>query len=158
MLVTSTAEDWVKGFAAGWREPRSAEDFVAHFTPMLAPDVRMVQPMMPPLAGLDAFRTGFAEPLFSMIPDLHGTVRGWAAEGDVIFIDLVLEGTVGGKPMTMETVDRITLRDGLCVERVAFLDPAPLLRAVATSPRTWPRFARAQAMQIRNLIQARRNR
>jgi hypothetical protein len=58
----------------------------------------------------------------------------------------------------METVDRITLRDGLAIERVAFLDPAPLLRAVLTRPRSWPRFARLQARQIRGLTHKRRKR
>jgi ketosteroid isomerase-like protein len=125
---------------------------------MLHPEVRMVQPQMPTLVGHEAFRRGFVEPLFAMIPDLHGTVAGWAADGDVIFIDLVLEGTVGGRPVRMETVDRITLRDGLAVERVAFMDPSPLLKAVATRPKAWPRFARAQARQIQALIKNRRNR
>ena len=44
----------------------------------------------------------------------------------------------------MHTCDRIQLRDGKAVERVAYLDPAPLLKAVAASPRVWPRFIRTQ--------------
>ena len=155
---TAAAEAWVLGFEAGWRDPRSPADFAEHFLPMLDPEVRMIQPQMPALVGHEAFRSGFVEPLFAMIPDLHGSVRGWAADGDVIFIDLVLEGTVGGRPVRMETVDRITLRDGLCVERIAFLDPTPLLTAVLTRPRAWPRFARVQAGQLMNLIRNRRNR
>ncbi len=157
MLVArpeNIVEEWVRGFEAGWRDPGGVDDFVAHFLPMLDPGVRMVQPQLPTLVGHEQFRRGFAEPLFAMIPDLHGTVRGWAADGDVIFIDLVLEGTVGRKAVRMETVDRITLRDGLCVERVAFIDPAPLLKAVLMSPRAWPRFARIQLEQTIN----RRNR
>ena len=148
MLVTSTAEDWVKGFEAGWRDPSSPHDFVEHFLPMLDPGVRMVQPQLPTLVGHEQFRTGFAEPLFAMIPDLHGAVTGWAADGELIFIDLVLEGTVGGRPMQVEGVDRIKLRDGLCVERVAFFDPSPLLLAVLRRPSAWPRFARIQLKQM----------
>ena len=156
--ATGTAEAWVRGFEAGWRDPRSPADFAAHFLPMLDPQIRLVQPQMPTLVGHDEFRNRFVEPLFALIPDLHGRVRGWAADGDLIFIDLVLEGTVGGKPFQMESVDRITLRDGVAIERVAFMDPSPLLSAVVTRPRSWPRFAAVQARQLRNLIAARRSR
>jgi hypothetical protein len=155
---SAAVEAWVRGFEAGWRDPRSADELVERFLPLIDPEIRMVQPQIPDLVGHEEFRRLFAEPLFAMIPDLHGTVSGWAADGDVIFIGLVLEGTVGGQPVTMETVDRITLRDGLAIERVAFLDPAPLLRAVLTRPRSWPRFARVQARQIRSLTHKRRKR
>jgi hypothetical protein len=142
------AEEWVAGFAAGWREPAGPQEFVEHFTPLLDPEIRLIQPQMPQLVGLEAFRRGFAEPLFSLIPDLHGTVRGWAVDGDTIWIELELEGTLGGRPVTLETVDRISLREGRAIERRAFLDPLPLLTAVLTRPRAWPRFARTQIRQL----------
>jgi SnoaL-like domain len=147
-----TAEEWVRGFAAGWRDPAGPREFVEHFTPLLDSEIRLIQPQMPELVGLEAFRRGFAEPLFSLIPDIGGRVRGWAADGDTIWIELELEGTLGGRPVTIETVDRITLRDGRAVERRAFLDPLPLLAAVLTRPRAWPRFARTQVRQIRELL------
>ena len=156
--ASTAAEAWVRGFEAGWRDPATPHDFAEHFIPMLDPEVRMVQPQMPTLVGHDAFRRGFVEPLFALIPDLHGTVRDWAADGDVIFIDIVLEGTLGGRPVRFESVDRVTLRDGLAVERVAFSDPAPVLKAVLTRPRAWPRFARSQARQVQALIKKRRSR
>ena len=152
------AEEWVRGFDAGWRDPRSPHDFAEHFIPMLDPEIRMIQPQLPTLVGHEAFRRGFVEPLFQMIPDLHGWVRHWAADGDVVFIDVVLEGTVGGKPIQLESIDRVTLRGEVCIERVAFIDPATLLKAVATRPRAWPRFARAQVRQIQALINNRRSR
>jgi hypothetical protein len=155
---SAAAEEWVRGFAAGWRDPVSPEAFAEHFEPMLDPRIRLLQPQIPELVGLEAFRRGFVEPLFELIPDIHGTVRGWAADGDVIWIELELEGTLGGRPVTLESVDRITLRDGLAIERHAFLDPIPVLAAVATRPRAWPRFARAQALQARELLRARRSR
>jgi hypothetical protein len=49
----------------------------------------------------------------------------------------------------MRTCDRITLRDGRAVERVAHLDPLPLLAAVAKSPRAWPTFARTQLAALK---------
>jgi len=146
------AEDWVRGFAAGWRDPAGPQAFVEHFTPLLDPEIRLIQPQMPDLVGLGAFRRGFVEPLFHLLPDIHGTVRGWAADGETIWVELTIEGTLGGRPVTLESVDRITLRDGRAVERRAFLDPIPLLAAVLIRPRSWPRFARSQAMQIRELV------
>jgi ketosteroid isomerase-like protein len=146
------AEEWVSGFAAGWGDPGGPEAFAAHFEPMLDPGIRLVQPGMPELMGLDAFRNGFVAPLFELVPDIRGTVRGWAADGDRIWIELELHGTLGGRPVRIETVDRITLCDGRAIERRAFLDPLPLFRAVLRRPRAWPRFARAQAMQIRELL------
>jgi hypothetical protein len=82
--------------------------------------------------------------LFALVPDLHGTVEGWASSGDTIYIELRLEGTIGGRPVTMRTCDRVTLRDGIAVERLAYLDPTPLLAAIARSPRSWPLFLRQQ--------------
>jgi ketosteroid isomerase-like protein len=153
-----SAEEWVHGFSAGWREPGGPHEFVDHFTPLLDPEIRLIQPQMPTLVGLEAFRRVFAEPLFDLIPDIHGEVRGWAADGDTIWTELELRGTFGGRPLTLETVDRITLRDGRAIERRAFCDPTPLLVAAATRPRAWARFARVQALQARELIRARRNR
>ena len=146
------AEEWVAGFAAGWRDPAGPREFVEHFSPLLDPEIRLIQPLMPELVGLEAFRRGFAEPLFDLIPDIHGTVRGWAADGHTIWIELEIEGTLGGRPVTIETIDRITLHEGRAIERRAFLDPLPLLGAVLTRPRAWPRFARTQSIQIRELL------
>jgi hypothetical protein len=139
---TRTPEDWVERFAEGWRAPAGADAFADHFESLFAPDIVLIQPVMPRATGVHAFRERFVRPLFELVPDLHGTVEHWAARGDVIFIQLRLEGTVGRRPFTARTCDRITLRDGLAVERAAHMDPTPLVRAVALSPRAWPRFLR----------------
>jgi SnoaL-like domain len=144
--ATSTAaETWVAGFAEGWRAPAGADGLVANFAPILARDVRMIQPQLPTLVGHEAFRRGFAEPLFGLIPDLHGRVVRWAARGDDVFIEVELRGTLGRRPVRFIAVDRVTLRDGVAVERESHLDPTPLLTAVARTPRLWPRFVRMQA-------------
>ena len=109
----------------------------------------MIQPSMRPIVGKQAFREEFARPLFELIPDLHGTVEGFSADGDVAYIELRLEGTVGRTPFRMHTCDRIKLRDGKAVERVAYLDAAPLLKAVARSPRAWPKFLKTQLRNLR---------
>jgi ketosteroid isomerase-like protein len=146
---TSAAEAFVRVFAEGWDHPGGADSFVTRFLPVLDPEVRMAQPLMPVLVGVDAFRRGFAEPTFGLIPDLRGSVIDWAATGDVVLIELELEGTLGGRPVRWRTIDRVTLRNGLAVERVAYFDPTPLLRALLTRPRAWPGFARMPLGRLR---------
>jgi ketosteroid isomerase-like protein len=146
---TTAAAEWVAAFAEGWSDPADADAFCDHFDPWLDPQVRMIQPSLRPTVGREAFREEFARPLFNLVPDLHGTVENWAAAGDSLYIELRLEGTLGRRAFTVRTCDRIRLRDGKAVERVAYLDPAPLLKAVALSPRSWPRFIRSQLRSLR---------
>jgi ketosteroid isomerase-like protein len=142
--ASDAAAAWVEAFAEGWRAPASAEAFADHFEQWLDPEIRLVQPQTPVIVGHAAFRERFARPVFALVPDLHGTVEGWASDGDTVYIELRLEGTVCGRPMTMHTCDRVTLRDGVAVERVAHVDPTPLLAAIARTPRAWPQFVRQQ--------------
>ena len=145
----SDAQAWVEMFAEGWANPVDADTFCDHFEPWFQPEVRMIQPSVRPIVGKQAFREEFARPLFDLVPDLHGIVENWAADGDVVYIELRLEGTVGRTPFTMHTCDRIKLRDGKAVERFAYLDAAPLIKAVLTSPRSWPTFIRSQLRSLR---------
>jgi ketosteroid isomerase-like protein len=149
--ATSTSEQaqaWVAMFAEGWANPVDTDTFCDHFDPWFHPDVRMIQPSVRPTVGKQAFREQFARPLFELVPDLRGTVEHWATSGDVIYIELRLDGTIGGRPVTLHTCDRIKLRDGKAVERVAYLDPTPMVKAVARSPRSWPKFLRAQLRSL----------
>jgi hypothetical protein len=138
------AREWVQAFAEGWRAPAGADAFADHFDRWLDPEIRLVQPQIPPIVGRAACREQFARPLFALVPDIHGTVEGWGWNGDTVYIELRLAGTVGHRPVTMHTCDRVTLRDGVAVERVAYIDPSPLLAAIARTPRAWPRFIRQQ--------------
>ena len=144
----SSAEAWVAGFAEGWRAPQGADSFADHFEPMLDPEVRMVQPQIPTLVGLTAFRERFARPLFDLIPDLHGEVERWATGEDLAYIEMTLSGTLAGRPVSWRVCDRISLRDGKAVERESYMDPTPLLRALATRPRAWPGFLRARGGEL----------
>jgi uncharacterized protein (TIGR02246 family) len=142
-------EDWVAGFAAGWAEPSDADEFAAHFEPMLAEDIRLVQPQLPTTVGKRAFREQFARPLFALLTDVRGTVESWASSGDVAFIELSIRGRLGSREVELRTVDKVTVRDGMAVKRVAYTDPLPMLQAVALTPRAWPTFVR---IQIGNLV------
>jgi ketosteroid isomerase-like protein len=143
------AEAWVEMFTEGWANPIDADTFCDHFDPWFQPNVRMIQPSMRPTVGREAFREEFARPLFDLVPDLHGTVENWAAAGDVVYIELRLEGTIGRRRFTMHTCDRIKLLDGKAAERVAYLDAAPLIKAVVRSPRSWPKFLKTQLRNLR---------
>jgi ketosteroid isomerase-like protein len=158
MTVTQTAtpvastEAWVKSFEENWQAARRPEDVATLFGPIFAPDARMIQPQIPDNAGPQAL-LDFARPLFALIPDVRVTVDDWAVRGNTALIELTVSGTLGGKPVAFEAVDRITLRDGLCVERRTYTDPGPLILTVLTRPRAWPAFARSQAIQIKQRLE-----
>jgi ketosteroid isomerase-like protein len=140
--ASSAAERWVAGFIEGWRAPGGPEAFAAHFRPMLAPGVRLIQPQLPEAIGIQAFEDEFVRPLFSLLPDIHGEVERWAARGDSLDIEMTLRATLAGRPLSWRVCDRVTLADGVAVERESYFDPAPLVAAIARSPRAWPAFAR----------------
>ncbi len=135
----SAADEWVEAFARAWQAPIDADRFADAFLPWVHEDVRLVQPQVPTTVGHRAFREHFARPLFALVPDLRGTVEGWATRGNRLYIELSLQGTVGRRRVSMRTCDRITLgEDGRATERLAHVDPTPLLWAVARTPRLWP--------------------
>jgi ketosteroid isomerase-like protein len=142
-------EALVEAFDAKWRAGGPARAFVERFTPLLDPEVRLVQPQVPTLVGLDAFEKRFAEPLFALMPDACGAVRGWSERDGVVYIEVDVMGTIGDRRVKLRSCDRLTLRDGRIAQRVAFVDPSPLLRAVALTPRAWPTFIRTQLRQRR---------
>lgn len=141
-------EAWVTAFAEGWRAPTDADSFSDHFERLFHPQARLIQPQTPVVVGHRGFREEFARPLFELMPDLHGTVDGWAESGDVVYIEIRLEGTLGRRKVTIKSVDKVTFKDGLAVERVAHTDTTPLLAAVALTPTAWPKFASAQARML----------
>ncbi len=150
------AERWLAAFIAGWRAPAGPQQFVQHFRPWLSPQVRLLQPQLPQATGHRGFEEQFVRPLFGLIPDVRGTVERWAARGDVIYIELTLSGHLAGRPVRWRVCDRVTLRDGVAIERESYCDPTPLLAAVALTPRAWPRFLRLQLGRLVNHITGRR--
>ena len=130
--------EFVERFASWWSGPdpdRLGE--------ILAPDVRLIQPIAPDtdtLAdGVEAFRR-----LFRLLPDLRGTVHDSAVEGNVVYIHFTLCGTYGGRPISWDAVDRFVLgEDGLAVERVSFFDSQPLALQMLGRPRGWAQIARS---------------
>ena len=132
------SEEFVSRFAEAWNDP-SPERLNA----LVHPQVHLVQPMEREVHGRDE-ATRFWTRLFEMIPDLRGDVLGWAARGDQVFVELRLEGTVGGRPLAWTTNDRITLEDGLVKERIAYFDTGALAAAILRRPSGWLPYLRAR--------------
>ena len=148
---SGAAARFVEAFSEGWRAPENVDRFCDYFEQWLHPDIRLVQPQLPPLTGYRAFREQFARPLFELVPDIHGTVEGWAASGSTVYIEILLEGTTGTRRVTARSCDRITLGDdGRAIERVAYLDPTPLMAAIALTPRAWAGAVRQQLSSRRH--------
>jgi len=111
--VTETAADaagaFVEAFAEGWRAPTGRDAFAEHFEPWLDPQVRLIQPQTPVLVGHRAFREQFVRPLFALVPDIHGTVNGWAYSGDTLYIEVTLEaeGEAEGRRQVSEMCRRL---------------------------------------------------
>jgi ketosteroid isomerase-like protein len=152
---TEVAQSWVLAFTEGWRGAGGAEAFADHFEPWFDPHVRLIQPHLPTLAGHQAFRQRFARPLFALIPDLAGQVERFAIGAECAYVELTLRGTLGGRPISWRVCDRVTLRQGLVVQRESYFDPTPLLRAILSRPRAWPALARAWQLSRRHRIGSR---
>ena len=148
-VETGAAEAWVEAFTEAWRAPAGADAFAAQIEQRVDPQFRLVQPMLPTVEGLAELRDGFLRPTFTMLPGLRAEVHHWAAAGEVVFIEFSLIATIGRHTVRWPVVDRFTLRDGRPVERISYFDPAPLVRAILTSPSAWPRFLRGQAQLLR---------
>ena len=133
--ATPATKEFVEFFAAGWKfGARDAQGFFRHFGPRMHPDAVLIQPIAAPARGPRALHELFG-PLFAAMPDLHAEVQRWGQTADGVFIELILRGHLGRKPVEWSVVDRIILTDGLIRERRSYFDPAPLLKAVALRPR-----------------------
>jgi ketosteroid isomerase-like protein len=106
---------------------------------LLHDDAHLVQPLMPGAHSRAAYAETMRR-LLAVMPDLHGRTRRWGETEDGVLIEHTLAGTLGGKQLSWDLTDRITLRDGRVVERIAYFDPLPLLLAVITRPRAWVPF------------------
>jgi hypothetical protein len=80
------------------------------------------------------------------LPDIHGEVDRWTAEGDVVFIEFRLRATIGGQPFEWSLIDRFVVGpDGMAIERLTYFDPLPLVLAILARPSSWWRFWRSGA-------------
>lgn len=140
----SAAAEFARRFAEYWKAP-TPEGLAT----VLAPDVRLVGPMLPVTHTLAQGQRAFAD-LLELIPDLTAEVHRWGATEDGVLIEFTLSGNAGGGPISWTAVDRFVLgADGLATERVNYFDSAPVALTVARRPRAWPGFLRTQIRQLR---------
>jgi ketosteroid isomerase-like protein len=131
----TSAAEFVEYFADGWAMgARDPEGFFRHFERRTHPNVSLSQPIARTVQGPAALRQLFA-PLFAAMPDLHGEVLRWGATDDGVIIELALSGTLGGRPLEWQVVDRIILEDGRIRERRSYFDSLPLFKSLALRPR-----------------------
>jgi ketosteroid isomerase-like protein len=135
------AERFVAEFAQGWAG-LDVEEFIAYFCARFDPEIRLSQPLASDGVGHEALRKQFRR-LFTLIPDISGTVQRWAARDGTVFIELELTGTLGGKRIAWTACDVVVLRNGVAVERRSFFDPGRLLLAILRRPSAWPRLLRS---------------
>jgi hypothetical protein len=126
---------FVERFADGWAGPHPDR-----LLALLAPDVRLVQPLSPPVTGRDAAAREVFAPIFRFLPDLRLAVARWSAAGEVVFIEWTGTATLGSGTLRWSGVDRFLLGPDGARERVAWFDPAPLLVAILRHPSCWRRF------------------
>lgn len=138
------AADFVRRFEGYWQEP-TAENLAK----VLAPQARLVTPMLPTTHTLEAGQRAFAD-LLELIPDLSAEVHRWGATEDGVLIEFTLSGTAGGKPISWDAVDRFVVgEDGLATERISYFDSTPIALTVARRPRAWPSFVHSQIRRLR---------
>ena len=148
---TTAAEEFVAFFEELWAVGSSdPERFFAMLAERTTPDALLTQPMAGPARGHAGQREIFGT-LFEAIPDLRVDVLRWGATGDGALLEIRLHGTLGGRPVSWEAVDRFVLRDGNIAARHSYFDPLPLARAMALAPRTSARL-------LPSLIKGRRRR
>ena len=140
-LDQETAAGFVARFREFWRAPATAD------YSLLSDDVTLVQPLAPVMHGIAEVRAMFAE-VFAALPEMRGEVDRWSAREDVLFIEFRLRATLGGRPFEWPAVDRFRLdADGRAIERVTWFDSLPLVFAMTTRPRAWPRLLRSGVLR-----------
>jgi hypothetical protein len=138
MVTRQQAEHFVSGFAAGWSAPHPNA-----WDDLFTADAVFEQPLLASGQGLPLLRREFAH-LFSFLPDMTGRVVRWGLADDAVFVELACQASVAGRPLDFVVVDRCVLDDsGRCTRRTTFMNPLPLALAVATRPRSWPRWWRS---------------
>lgn len=131
--------DWVKAFQYVWSNPKERLD---RLLALLGDDVTLKAPTRPPVTrGKEAARRAF-ERAFRGMPDLRADVRRWSASGDVLFIEMTFQATVGGRALSWNNVDRFLFADGVAIERVAYFNPVKVHKAFTRNFAAFRQFLR----------------
>lgn len=135
--MDQAAHDFVDAFVDFWREPSPER-----LPEILHSDVVLLQPLAPPLVGIDAAQAEFAA-TWAWIPDLRARVERWHGDAASVFIELRLSATWGARSLEWSCVDRLLLRGGRATQRSAFFDSLPLLLEMPRHPSVWASWWRS---------------
>ncbi|OZD79318.1 nuclear transport factor 2 family protein [Rhodococcus sp. 05-339-2] len=130
-MATTEARNFVDAFTGFLSAPSSAR-----LTEILHDDVVLVQPLSRRLDGIRSAQYEF-DGLWGWMPDLLAEVVRWHGDAEVVFIELRLHASWGGRHIEWPCVDRLLLRDGRAAERHAFFDPLPLVLPLIRHPSVW---------------------
>jgi hypothetical protein len=148
-MSTSTQVDdarrWVDAFARAWADPVDGDELIERFAPWVRSNYRFRQPLSRGTGiGLEDLRRRLAWPLFAVLTDVRGTVECWAVHSEVVFIELTLTASIGRRRVGLDACDRVKLIDGRAADRRTYIDPLPLIVAVARAPQVWWPLLRTQ--------------
>jgi hypothetical protein len=130
--------DWVRAFTSLWSGGRDRlDDFMALF----GPQIKLSAPGFRSTVGREAGREAFRK-TFEIFPDMRASIGRWACDGDALFIEMAFSATIGGKETHWTGVDCFSIQDGMVVERVAFLNPLHLRKAMLRNPAGWAQLIR----------------
>lgn len=134
--MTASSDDLhasvVARFEQGWKRPH-----VHAWDEMFSADVELSGPLLAGGSGIDVWHREVAR-LLHFLGDARGEVTGWAARGDIVFVEIALSGTAGGGPVAFTAIDRLTVgTDGAVTRRETFFDPTPLVATLLRRPRAW---------------------
>ncbi|HEX4357524.1 MAG TPA: nuclear transport factor 2 family protein [Pseudonocardia sp.] len=128
------AERFVRRFGEVWAAPSPER-----LNSLVHPDAVFVQPIEREVHG-HAEAAAFWRRLFRLVPDLRGEIVSWGHRGAVVYIEVRLTGTLGGRPIEWTSLDRIQLDAGKVRHRGANFDPLPLIGAIALRPKALALF------------------
>jgi hypothetical protein len=137
----SPEERYVARWRESWSYGATKRCLDEHATTIFDEHTLYIQPLFDAVTGERGMRELF-EGIFALIPDLHAELDHWAVNQGVALIEFTLTGTIGGKPIRVRGVDRMQLDGEKLVMRETYFDPLPLLLALLTRPRAWPRALR----------------
>jgi hypothetical protein len=109
---------------------------------LLAEDAELVQPLLRSGRGAACWQEE-ARRLLRFAPDLRGDVTAWVGRDDVVFIDVRLSATLGGRPLVVHSFDKLRITpEGRVTSRVAAFDVTPVVLTLLLRPTAWGRSAR----------------
>jgi hypothetical protein len=119
-------------FARGWDTPDPHA-----WDGLMAEDIELNQPLLLPGTTRKTWHDE-AQRLVTLLPDIRGEVVSWAGHEDLMFIEVRLSATLGGKPLDFRAIDKLWLSpSGTVLRRDSFFDSSPLIQAVLRRPSAW---------------------